>query len=140
VQYGIDVTLICDSAAGYVMGQGMIDCVITGADRIALNGDTANKIGTFSLSVLAKYHNIPFYIAAPFTTFDIECKNGSSIIIEERPENEVTECYGKRIAPSNVKVFNPAFDITPAVNITAFVTDKGLIYPPFGENIKSLFQ
>ena len=139
LQYGIDVTLICDSAAGLVMKQGMIDCVITGADRIARNGDTANKIGTYALSVLAKAHEIPFYIAAPFTTFDPECENGNFIIIEERAKIEVTEYYGKRIAPESVNVYNPAFDITPAENITAFVTDKGLIYPPFGKNIKMVF-
>ncbi len=141
MQYGIDVTLICDSAAACVMKSREVDCVITGADRIAANGDSANKIGTYGLSILAKEHNIPFYIAAPFSTFDSACKHGDSIEIETRDDSEVAEFNEKRCAPPGVKVYNPAFDVTPEKNITAFITDKGVIYPPFEKNINErLFE
>ncbi|CCJ34106.1 S-methyl-5-thioribose-1-phosphate isomerase [Caloramator australicus] len=133
---GIDVTLISDNMAGYVMKLGLIDAIIVGADRIAANGDTANKIGTYSLSVLAKAHSIPFYIAAPYSTFDLNIKSGAEIPIEERSHEEVRQIFNVRIAPENVKVFNPSFDVTPNENITAIITDKGVIYPPFEENIK----
>lgn len=133
---GIDVTLISDNMAGYVMKLGLVDAIIVGADRIAANGDTANKIGTYSLSVLAKAHNIPFYIAAPYSTFDLNIKNGEEIPIEERSHEEVRTIFNIRIAPENVKVFNPSFDVTPNKNITAIITDRGVIYPPFEENIK----
>ncbi len=139
MNYGIDVALICDSAAALVMKQGLVDCVITGADRVALNGDTANKIGTYGLSLLAKSHDIPFYVAAPFSTFDLSINNGDSIIIEERDISEITEYFGKPTAPKDVNVYNPAFDVTPRNNITAFITDKGVIRPPFEENIKKAF-
>ncbi len=136
---GIDVTLICDCMAATLMAQGKIDCVIAGADRIATNGDTANKIGTYSLAVLCLYHSIPFYVAAPESTFDLKIKNGSDIPIEERSPKEVTELFFKQpIAPSGVKVFNPAFDVTPHNLITAIITDKGIIRPPYKKNIAKI--
>ncbi len=137
---GIDCTLICDNMAGYLMSLGKIDKIIVGADRIAANGDTANKIGTYSLAVLAKYHNIPLYIAAPFSTFDLGIKEGSFIKIEEREPAEVRGFFGTKVALDEVKVFNPSFDITPNSLITAFITEKGVIYPPFEENILKIFN
>jgi len=135
---GIPNTVICDNMAGYLMKLGKIDCVIVGADRIALNGDTANKIGTYSLSVLAKHHGIPFYIAAPVSTIDFNIKSGAEIPIEERNEEEIRFFNGKKIVPDESKVFNPAFDVTPAENITAIITEKGVVFPPFEENISKL--
>ncbi len=135
---GIDVTLICDSMAGMVMSQGKIDAVIVGTDRVAANGDIANKIGTMSAAVLAKHFNIPFYIAAPTTTIDMNTLTGEDIPIEERDPQEITNWYGSRIAPENVKVYNPAFDVTPAELITAIVTDKGIVYPPYDVNLKKI--
>lgn len=135
---GIPNTVICDNMAGYLMKLGKIDCVIVGADRIALNGDTANKIGTYSLSVLAKHHGIPFYISAPISTIDFNIKSGSEIPIEERSEDEIRFFNGKKIVPDESKVFNPAFDVTPAENITAIITEKGVVFPPFEENISKL--
>lgn len=133
---GIDVTLICDSMAATLMRQGKIDKVITGADRIARNGDSANKIGTYNLAVLANYHRIPFYIAAPHSTFDLRIKSGKDIPIEERGAAEVTELFFKKpIAPTDVKVFNPAFDVTAHNLITAIITDKGIITAPYKKNI-----
>ncbi len=133
----IDVTLICDNMAATLMRQGVIDKVITGADRIALNGDTANKIGTYSLAVLANHHKIPFYVAAPSSTFDLTKKSGRSIVVEQRPADEVTELFFKKpSAPYNVKVYNPAFDVTDNALIKAFITDRGVIERPFAENIK----
>jgi methylthioribose-1-phosphate isomerase len=137
---GIDVTLICDNMAGMVMSQGKIDAVIVGTDRVAANGDIANKIGTMSVAILAKHFNIPFYIAAPSTTVDIATRTGRDIPIEERNTDEITDWYGRKIAPEGIKVFNPAFDVTPHELITAIVTDKGIIYPPFADNIKRLFK
>jgi methylthioribose-1-phosphate isomerase len=118
-----------------VMKEGKIDAVITGADRIAANGDSANKIGTYGVALLAKAHNIPFYIAAPFSTFDLSMKDGAEIIIEQRDEKEVTCGMGKQIAPDGIKVYNPAFDVTPSELITAFITDKGIIRPPYTRTI-----
>ncbi len=132
----IKATLICDNMSAYVMKQGKIDCVVVGADRIALNGDTANKIGTYGVSILAKEHGIPFYVAAPISTFDFDIQSGDEIPIEERNEEEVTNGFGKRTAPEGVKVFNPAFDVTPAANITAIITDKGVIKNPDIDKIK----
>ncbi len=126
MQAGIDVTLITDNMAAMVMQHGMIDKVIVGADRIARNGDFANKIGTYGVAVLAAVHNIPFYVAAPMSTFDNEMPDGSSIVIEQRAANEITEGFGKRTAPEGVKVFSPAFDVTSNDLVTAFITDKGL--------------
>jgi methylthioribose-1-phosphate isomerase len=128
---GIPVSLICDNMAGHFMKLGKIDCVITGADRIASNGDAANKIGTYSLSVLAKENNIPFYIAAPISTIDFSIESGSQIPIEERNPQEVTHIKGIRIAPEGVNALNPAFDVTPAKYITAIITEKGVVYPPY---------
>ncbi len=129
---GIDVTLICDNTAAFLMKKGMVDCVIVGADRIASNGDTANKVGTYSLAVLAEKHNIPFYVAAPHSTFDFSLENGDEIPIEERNPEEVYMGFGKRTAPDNINVFNPAFDVTPNNLITAFVTEEKIFYPPYG--------
>jgi len=138
---GIDVTLICDNMAATLMQQGKINKVIAGADRIASNGDAANKIGTYSLAVLSHYHKIPFYIAAPASTFDLTIKRGRDIPIEQRNALEVTELFFKRpIAAKGIKVFNPAFDVTPHELITAIITDKGIIRPPYGRNIKRLFK
>lgn len=128
----IPYTLICDNMAGYLMKQGKIDMVITGADRIAKNGDTANKIGTYSLAVLAKHHKVDFYIAAPYSTFDFSIKDGSFIPIEERDGDEVRKMQGKLIAPSDAPVYNPSFDITPARFIKGFITENGIIKRPGG--------
>lgn len=132
----IDVTLICDNMAASLMKAGKIDKVITGADRIAANGDTANKIGTYNLAVLSRYHRIPFYVAAPRSTFDLSISSGKEIIIEERDPREVTELiFKKRVAPSGIKVFNPAFDVTDGSLISAFITEKGIIRPAYKKNI-----
>jgi methylthioribose-1-phosphate isomerase len=128
-QRGLDVTLICDNMAAQVMKEGRIHLVVTGADRIAANGDAANKIGTYGVALLAKAHGIPFYVAAPSSTFDLSLKNGDSIPIEQRDPREVTHGLGKQIAPDGVKVYNPAFDVTPAHLITGIITEKGLIRP-----------
>ena len=134
-QAGIDVVVICDNMAGGLMKQGHINAVITGADRIAANGDTANKIGTYSLSILAKEHGIPFYIAAPSSTFDLSIQSGDEIPIEQRAAEEVTTFGKTQIAPEGVKVYNPAFDVTDASNITAIITEKGVIKNPNADNI-----
>jgi methylthioribose-1-phosphate isomerase len=134
-QAGIDVTVLCDNMAGWLMKQGKINAVITGADRIAANGDTANKIGTYSLSILAREHNIPFYIAAPSSTFDLSIENGSQIPIEQRSVEEVTSFAGTRTAPADVSVYNPAFDVTEAMNIAAIITERGVIENPNTENV-----
>ena len=133
---GIKVTLICDSMAATLMKMGKIDKVIVGADRIALNGDTANKIGTYNLAVLAKFHHIPFYVAAPSSTFDLHLKDGAQIPIEQRDSKEVTHIMGRPIAPSGIAVYNPAFDVTPHHLITQIITEKGIIRPPFRRNIR----
>lgn len=133
---GVDVTLICDNMAATLMKDGKINKVIVGADRIAANGDTANKIGTYSLAVLASFHKIPFYIAAPQSTFDLSLKTGRDIPIEMRGREEVTGLFFKKpIAGPDIKVFNPAFDVTPHNLVTAIITDKGVIKPPYGKNI-----
>lgn len=137
---GIPVTTICDNMAGVVMKNGLVDAVIVGADRITATGDTANKIGTYSLSVLAKEHGIPFYVAAPFSTIDFEMTDGSEIPIEERDGDEVRMLGGSYTAPREVSVFNPAFDVTPHKNITAFITDQGIIRPPFYDNFSKTFH
>lgn len=128
-QAGIDVTVICDSMAGQVMREGKVQLVIVGADRIAANGDTANKIGTYGVAVLAKAHGIPFYVAAPSSTFDLSISSGRQIPIEERDPCEITDSFGKRTAPLGVRVYNPAFDVSPAEFVTAIVTEKGIIKP-----------
>lgn len=138
-QAKIDVTLICDNMAGGLMKAGKVDAIITGADRIAANGDAANKIGTASLSILAKEYGIPFYIAAPSSTFDLSIASGDEIPIEERDEAEVKSFGGTNVAPEGVKVYNPAFDVTDAANITAIITEKGVIESPETENIRKLY-
>lgn len=137
-QRNIDATLICDSMAAQVMREGKVQAVITGADRIAANGDSANKIGTYSLAVLARAHQIPFYIAAPSSTFDLSISSGSEIPIEERAAEEITRGFGKWTAPQGVKVYNPAFDVTPAEYIRAIITERGLIEPVNVERIGTL--
>ena len=128
-QAGIRCTVICDGAAAHVMRQQSIDAVVVGADRIAANGDTANKIGTYGLAVLARAHHIPFYVCAPTTTLDFECADGTVIPIEERHESEITTGFGKRTVPCGVAAFNPAFDVTPAEFIRAIVTERGVLRP-----------
>lgn len=140
IRGGIDVTLICDNMAAMVMRKGLIDAVIVGCDRVAANGDTANKIGTYGLAVLAKAHNIPFYIAGPTSTIDLATLTGEEIPIEERHEQEITCAFGKRTAPEGVKVFNPAFDVTPHELITAIITEKGIVKAPYSEGLKRLFE
>ncbi len=135
MQAGIDVTLICDNMAAQVMKEGKIQCVIVGADRIAANGDTANKIGTYNVAILANAHDIPFYVAAPTSTLDFSLKTGDLIPIEQRTAEEVTQGFGNRTAPDGVKVYSPAFDVTPAHLITAIITEKGIAYPPYEESL-----
>jgi methylthioribose-1-phosphate isomerase len=135
---GVKVITICDGMAGQVMKEGKIDIVITGADRIAANGDSANKIGTYSLAVLAGYHNIPFYIAAPYSTVDCSLSSGDEIPIEQRAEEEIKNFFGRRTVPEEVEVYNPAFDVTPAELITGIITDRGILYPPF--NLKKIIK
>jgi len=137
---GIDVILICDDMAAQVMREGRIHMVITGADRIAANGDAANKIGTYNLAILARYHGIPFYIAAPSTTFDLSLPTGDLIPIEERASEEITEGFGKRTAPANARTYSPAFDVTPASLITAIVTERGIIDPVNTPNIRQMIN
>ncbi len=137
MQAGIDVTLICDNMAAQVMKEGKIQCVIVGADRIAANGDTANKIGTYNVAILAKVHDIPFYVAAPTSTLDLSLETGDLIPIEQRAAEEVTEGFGSRTAPEGVKVYSPAFDVTPAHLITAIITEKGIAHPPYEESLAS---
>lgn len=133
---GIDTTLICDNMAAQVMKEGRIDLVLVGADRIAANGDTANKIGTYGLAILAQAHNLPFYIAAPTSTLDLSLDSGHKIPLEERGAEEITDECGKKIAPEGVKVYNPAFDVTPARLITAIITEKGITQPPYRDSLK----
>ena len=134
----IDVRVISDNMAGSFMRQGLIDAVIVGADRIAANGDVANKIGTYPVAVLAKQHEIPFYVAAPFSTLDLKMPDGSHIPIEERDPAEVTHIGGVRIVPDGVSVFNPAFDVTPHQFITAIITDRGVAQPPYAQSLMTL--
>ncbi|MGH8686813.1 MAG: S-methyl-5-thioribose-1-phosphate isomerase [Burkholderiales bacterium] len=138
LQEGIPCTLIADNMAGFLMSRGEIDLVIVGADRIAANGDTANKIGTYTLAVLARRHNLPFYVAAPVSTFDPATADGSGIPIEERGADEITGFRGARWAPAGIAVRNPAFDVTPAELITAIVCEKGVLRPPSREALASV--
>lgn len=132
---GIPVTLLCDNMAGYAMAQGLIDLVIFGADRIAANGDTANKIGSYSVAVLAREHGLPVYVAAPLNTIDPHLASGAAIPIEERAADEVTHCGGQRVAPAGVAVWNPAFDVTPHWYLSGIITEVGVLRPPFKESI-----
>ncbi|AEE90594.1 Methylthioribose-1-phosphate isomerase [Tepidanaerobacter acetatoxydans Re1] len=138
VQEKIPAKLIPDSVAAVLIRDGKIDVIIVGADRIALNGDTANKIGTFMLSQMAKDFKVPFYIAAPISTIDFDIKSGKEIVIEERAATEVTHINGVRIAPEGIDVYNPAFDVTPNENITGIITEKGIMRPPYLENLSKL--
>jgi methylthioribose-1-phosphate isomerase len=140
VQEGIPVTLITDSMAGHLMSKGEVDVIVVGADRIAANGDTANKIGTYQLAVLAKRHGIPFYVAAPLSTFDPQIPDGSHITIEERPASEVTGYRDRRWAPEGVLVRNPAFDVTPADLITGIITERGVVLSPSREKLQALIS
>lgn len=139
MQDKIPFTLITDNVAGFLMLKNKVNLVIVGADRIALNGDVVNKIGTYSLSVLARENSIPFYVTAPISTFDLSLKSGEDIPIEERNPKEVTHILGKQIAPTGVKVFNPAFDLTPNRYVEAIITEKGIIRKPYEKNIKKIF-
>jgi len=136
---GIPVTVITDNAAGYFIQQGKVDAIIVGADRIAANGDVANKIGTYMVAVLARTHKIPFYVAAPMSTIDGSIKSGKEIPIEQRDEKEVTHFQGKRTVPVGVPAENPAFDVTPHRYVSAIITEKGIITPPFKTKIRRLF-
>ena len=136
----IPVTVITDNMAGHVMKSGKVDAVVVGADRIAANGDTANKIGTYMVAVLAREHNIPFYVAAPLTTLDLKLKSGEEIPIEERDEREITHIREYQLAPDGISVHNPAFDVTPNHLITAIITDKGVARAPYDEALKQLFE
>ena len=138
MQRGVETTLICDSMAAQVMREGRVQAVVTGADRIAANGDTANKIGTYSLAVLAQAHDIPFYIAAPSSTFDLCIESGEAIPIEQRGAAEITHGFGRQTAPDGVGVYNPAFDVTPARLIKAIITERGLIEPVTAANVKAV--
>jgi len=137
-QDGIDVTLITDNMAGHFFQRGQFDAVIVGADRIAANGDTANKIGTYTVAVLANAHGVPFYVAAPWSTIDLSTPNGDAIPIEERSASEVTSIGNVVIAPDNIAVRHPAFDVTPARLITAIITDRGVVRAPFEEGLRKL--
>lgn len=136
----IDVTLITDNMAGYMMKKGLIDAVVVGADRIAANGDVANKIGTYTVALLAKEHGIPFYVAAPLSTIDLKIKHGDNIPIEERNQDEVTHLKGWRIAPRGINVRNPAFDVTPNRLVAGIITEKGVVRRPYNKGLKALFS
>jgi methylthioribose-1-phosphate isomerase len=139
-QAGIPVTLLCDGAAPFLMAQGKVTMVIVGADRIAASGDVANKVGTYSLALAAAAHAIPFYVAAPSSTFDLSLEGGHQIPIEERGEQEVLSVRSIRVASEGARAWNPAFDLTPAELVTAFVTERGILRPPFGESIPEAFR
>lgn len=130
-QAGVDTVLICDNMAGAVMQRGWIDAVIVGTDRVTTNGDVVNKIGTYSVAILARHHGIPFYVAAPRSSIDMATPSGDQVVIEERPESEVTCGFGQRTAPQGVQAYNPAFDVTPAPLVSAIITEVGIIHPPF---------
>ena len=136
----IPMKLITDSAAGSIMKKGDVDLIIVGADRVAANGDTANKIGTYPLAVMAREHEIPFYVAVPLSTIDMKLESGDEIPIEEREGSEIANVQGKQVAPEEVETYNPAFDVTPHKYISGFVTEEGIIEPPFDENFKKLFK
>ncbi len=139
-QDGIPCTLITDNMAGHFLKSGRIGCVVVGADRIAANGDVANKIGTYSVAVLAKENNVPFYVAAPISTLDLTLESGDSIPIEQRPASEVTSFFGAPVAPANIAVQNPAFDVTPARYVSAIVTELGVARAPFEESLSALVK
>ena len=137
---GVDVTLICDNMASIVMKNGWIDAIFVGCDRVAANGDIANKIGTSGVAAIARYYNIPFYVCAPTSTIDLNCPTGSDIHIEERLGEEITDMwYEKRMAPKDIKTYNPAFDVTDNELITAIITEYGILRSPYNESIKEIF-
>ncbi len=140
MQDGIPVTLITDSMAGFLMSKGKVDLVVVGADRVTRNGDVANKIGTYSLAVLAKEHGVPFYVACPLSTLDLSLDSGESIPIEERASTEVTSVGSVPLAPAGVKVWNPAFDVTPHRLVTGLITERGVLFPPFQPNLERLLD
>jgi len=140
VRDGINTTVITDNMAGAMMRQGQVDLVVVGADRIAANGDVANKIGTYTVAVLAKEHGIPFYVAAPLSTVDLHTPDGSRIPIEERNEREVTHVGSNRLTPDGAQIRNPAFDVTPAQYVTAIITERGIARAPFAESLAQLFE
>ncbi len=133
----IPATLVTDSMAGYLMQRGKVDAVVVGCDRVAANGDVANKIGTYGIAVLAKRHGIPFYVAGPTSSIDLHCASGKDIPIEQRNPNEVSHIFGRAIAPKGLKVLNPAFDVTPQELISALITESGVIHPPYSHNIRA---
>lgn len=137
---GIDVTVICDNMASIVMKEGRIDAILVGCDRVAANGDAANKIGTSGVAILAKEYNIPFYVLGPTSTIDMNTKTGDDIEIEQRGSKEIYNGFGRQTAPTEVKFYNPAFDVTDHKYITAIITEKGIIKPPFTENLAKLFE
>jgi methylthioribose-1-phosphate isomerase len=132
----IPATLITDNMAGYLMQEGKVDAVVVGCDRVAANGDVANKIGTYGIAVLAKRHGIPFYVAGPTSSIDVDCLSGKDIPIEQRDPKEISHIFGRALAPKGVRIFNPAFDVTSQDLISAIITEKGVIYPPYQENIR----
>jgi methylthioribose-1-phosphate isomerase len=140
VKDGINTTVITDNMAGAMMRQGQVDLVVVGADRIAANGDVANKIGTYTVAVLAKEHGIPFYVAAPLSTVDLNTADGSRIPIEERNEREVTHVGSNRLTPDGAQIRYPAFDVTPAQYVTAIITERGIARAPFAESLAQLFE
>jgi methylthioribose-1-phosphate isomerase len=134
---GIPVTLLTDGGMGYILQKGKVDVVIVGCDRVAANGDVANKTGTYALAVLAHRHSVPFYVAGPTSSFDLRCPSGSEIPIEERDPKEVSHLFGRAVSPAGVRVLNPAFDVTPNELVSSFITEKGVITPPFKQNIRA---
>ena len=140
IKAGLDVTVICDNMASIVMKKGLVNAVLAGCDRIAANGDTANKIGTLGVAILAKEYGIPMYILGPTSTIDLKTPTGDDIEIELRDSDEITNGFGKRTAPAGVKAYNPAFDVTDARYITAIITEKGIVYPPFEKNLAELLK
>jgi len=137
---GVDNTLIADNMAAHVLARGEVDAVIVGADRVAANGDVANKIGTFNLAILCRYFGLPFYVACPLSTIDLETKAGADIVVEERDGTEITSFAGKAHAAAGTRTYNPAFDITPAALVTALITDAGVAEPPFADSLAALFE
>jgi methylthioribose-1-phosphate isomerase len=137
-RWGVPMTLVADGAAGSLMARGLVDAVVVGADRIAANGDVANKVGTYQLAVLAGHHRIPFYVAAPFSSVDLDTRTGEAVIIEERDPREVTDPLGVAFAPEGTPALNPAFDVTPAELITAIITERGVVRSPFPSSLKRL--
>ncbi len=138
--YDIPHTVIVDGASGYVMSTRKIDACLVGCDRVAANGDVANKIGTYNLALVARAHNVPFYVACPTSTLDMTLASGKEIHIEERADSEITQVKGQQITPDDTPVFNPAFDVTPAEYISAIITEKGIVYPPYAQNLKQLME